>query len=180
MFSSRKNKPFFKKEAFFKKAAFLTFALFLSAGLMFVSCSDKENSGNLNGDWDDGWGYQMKIDASARTIVYTSNYEATIENSPDYTASSGALIIKFTRYATNYDGNPVATHVNVGKYGAVYWTELTAGSVKLADAYDKTPPPYGSHAIRASLPIAQTDFLPPADKVGNYVDWSIVSPYTKK
>jgi hypothetical protein len=174
MFSSLKNKPFLKK------AAFLTLALFLSVGLLFISCQDNTNSsGSLNATWDDGWS-PVTINTSAKTIVYTGNYEAIIENSPDYTATSGVLIIKFTKYATNYDGNPVATHVNVGKYSALYWTELTASSVRLADAYDKTPPPYGSHAIRASLSIAQTDFLPAADKVGNYVDWSITAPYTKK
>jgi len=176
MFSFLKNKPFLKKEAFFKKAAFLTLALFLSTGLMFVSCSNDENSGNLNGTWDDGWS-PVKIDTSAKTIV-SGSYEANIANAPNgYTASSGVLIIKFTKYADFGAGAPSTSHANVGKYGALYWTELTASSVRLADAYDNTT---WVHIMFPSLEEANKAFTPAADKVGTYVNWGPTAPYTKK
>jgi len=178
MFSFPKNKPFLKKEAFSTKAAFfnktalLTLALFLSAGLMFVSCTDNENSGNLNGTWDDGWS-QVIINSSAKTIVYTDSYEGNIVNSPSYTASSGVLIIQFTKYADWGGPAPSTSHANVGKYSALYWTELTASSVRLADAYEGY-----NRVIFATLGEANAAFT--VDKVGNYVDWSITAPYTKK
>jgi len=168
MFSFLKNKPFIKK------AAFLTLALFLSTGLMFVSCADNESSGNLNGTWDDGWS-PVIINSSARTIVYTGSYEGNIVNSPSYTASSGVLIIQFTKYADWGGPAPSTSHANVGKYSALYWTELTAGSVRLADAYEGY-----NRVMFATLGEANASFTPAADKVGNYVDWGITAPYTKK
>jgi hypothetical protein len=178
MFSSLKNKPFLKREAFIKKAAFLTLALFLSAGLLFISCSDNANSsGDLNGTWDDGWN-PVIIDSSAKTIVYTGSYEGVIANAPNgYTAKSGVLIIQFTKYANFGAGTPSTSHANVGKYGALYWTELTASSVRLADAYNTTT---WVHVMYPTLAEANAAFTPAADKVGTYVDWSPTAPYTKK
>jgi hypothetical protein len=169
MFSFLKNKPFLKK------AAILTLALFLSAGLLFVSCADNESSGNLNGTWDDGYS-PVIINSSAKTIVYTDSYEGNIVNSPGYTASSGVLIIQFTKYADWGGPAPSTSHANVGKYGALYWTELTASSVRLADAFDKTY----ARVMFDTLAEANAAFTPAADKVGNYIDWSITAPHTKK
>jgi hypothetical protein len=57
----------------------------------------------------------------------------------------------------------------------MYWNDLTATSVKLADAFigwDRT--------LFTTQPLAEEAFTPAADKVGNYVDWSITSPYIKQ
>jgi hypothetical protein len=181
MFSSLKNKPFLKKGAFFKKAAFLALALFLSAGLMFTGCNTDDNTaGNLNATWKNVASYGgteyitiIKINTSAKTVVYEGSYEGQIANSPDFTATDGVLIIKYTKYA-DWGEEPSTAHANVGKFGAMYWTGLTSSQVSLADAYSGY-----DHTMFDTIEVAQTAFTPAADKVGTYVDWSITSPYTK-
>jgi hypothetical protein len=171
---------FLKNKSFLKKTAFLTFALFLSAGLMFTSCTADDDSGDLNGTWSytamPEYAYDIIISTSAKTVVYTGGYEGTIANSPNYTAGSGVLIIRFTKYA-DYGAAPSTTHASVGKYGALYSTELKASSVKAADAYDQST---YAHAMFATLAEAQAAFEPAADKIGTYVNWAGIAPLTKK
>ena len=181
MFSFLKNKPFLKR------AASLTFVLFLSVGLMFVSCSaDESDSGNLDGTWsyinagNPQYNYDIIINTSAKTILYTGSptYEGIIANAPNgYTASSGVLIIQFTKYAGYGEGAPSATHANVGKFGALYWTDLTATSIKAADAYNQTT---YTHVMFPTVAEANAAFTPAADKVGTYVGWSGIAPLVKK
>ena len=152
----------------------------LSTAFLFTGCNtDDDTAGNLNGTWDyinPTYNYYVAINTSAKTIVYQNSYEGTIENSPDYTATDGVLIIKFTKYA-DWGDTPSTSHTNVGKYGAMYWTEQTVTSVKLADAYDSS----FNHVIFNTLPEAQEAFTPAADKVGNYVSsWSGIAPLTKR
>jgi hypothetical protein len=172
---------FLKNKSFLKKTAFLTFALFLSAGLMFTSCKTDDDSGDLNGTWSytaiPEYAYDIIINTSAKTVEYTGSYEGTIANSPNYTAGSGVLIIRFTKYASYGAGPPSTTHANVGKYGALYWTELKANSIKAADAYDQST---YAHVMFNTLAEAQAAFEPAADKVGTYVSWAGIAPLTKK
>ena len=164
------------------RSVFALFVLFyLPAALLLVGCK-QEPVVNLNGTWsyvntsNPTYNYDVIINTSAKTIVYTGNYEGQIANSPDYTAANGVLIVKFTKYA-DWGSAPSATHDNVGKFGALYWTEQTVSSVKLADAYNADY----SLAAFDTLAAAQSAFEPAADKVGTYVSsWSGIAPLTKK
>ena len=81
------------------------------------------------------------------------------------------LIIQFTKYA-DWGDEPATEHNNVNKFGALYWRELKLNSVRLADAYIGF-----DHAIFTTLEEAQENFT--IDKIGNYVDWSIIGLYKK-
>jgi hypothetical protein len=147
--------------------------------LSFMGCSsDPDDTGNLVGKWvnvyDPGGPNQFvtTIYISGGAVMYEGNYEAVIVNAPDFEAPHGFLIIQFTKYATNYDNNPVSTHANVGKYSALYWKDLTVSSVFLADAYSGI-----DHAIKNTLGEAYAAFT--NDTAGTFVDWSQTSPYNK-
>jgi hypothetical protein len=153
----------------------------LSTALLFTSCEPEQNdSGNLNGLWSSQYdGYE--INTKTNKIYYLDNYEADIVNSPDYSASNGVLIIKFTSYFEvvydNTDWSVISegwTDAYNGKFGAVYWIELTSNSVKMANAYDSET---WEHSMYNSLPEANAAFTPYQDKAGNFVSqWGT---YTK-
>jgi len=170
----------------------LTVLFCMSAVLVFTGCStDPEESGDLHGTWifsTPGYSSFIKIDSSARTIVYEENYEGNIVNFPDYAAPNGVLIIEFTKYwETNWDmidlegdfedmNNWTSTTEETDKYngefGAIYWRDLKEGSVRMADAYSGL-----THVIISDITAAHTNFSP--ERTGEYVDWSITSTYTK-
>ncbi|MDR1029984.1 MAG: hypothetical protein LBL76_03825 [Treponema sp.] len=157
--------------------------LVLGAAVFFSGCKtdEEDDTGNLVGKWENVYhdpngaypDFTTIIEITGETVVYTGSYEATIANEPDFETSYGVLILKFTKYATDYDGNPVATHANVGKFGALYWKDLTDSSVSLADAYKDYV-----HQLVDTLDTAKTTFT--NDKIGDYIDWSGTSPYNKK
>jgi hypothetical protein len=169
----------------------------LAAVLLVLSCPSPAGSGggggggsasgNLNGVWTFHYkgndttqdppvyyDYVTTIKIANGTYEYGDTqsggyafwYKGQIANSPEYTAASGVLIIKFTAYT--------ADSTRTGKYGAVYWTQLTANSVRMADAW--TGPPY-VHTLFDTLQEARTNFT--IDRMGDYIDWSITSPYAK-
>ncbi|MDR0502839.1 MAG: hypothetical protein LBH16_05900 [Treponema sp.] len=164
---------------FVKRAAYgAVFTLVLLIGAMLISCADPDpaENANLNGTWSDAYS-SITINTSANTIVYENNYAGIIKNSPNYESVNGVLIVEFTSYMdADYSNYPDVTYTpnteNIGKFGALYWTGLTAASVSMADAYDGY-----IHAIFDTLAEAQTNFT--MDNAGNYIDWSITSPYTK-
>jgi len=164
-------------EPIVRGASFVVLLMILPlAGCSQGGSSAADVTGNLNGTWKDSYS-TVTINSSAKTIKYLNNYEGTIENSPDYTASNGVLIIKFTKYwEGDYDSYPDITYNettdNNEKYGALYWKNLTADSVYMADAYNGL-----THAMFAALAEAQANFT--MDKAGNYIDWSILAPYKK-
>jgi hypothetical protein len=153
--------------------------------LLLAGCAtDDENAatGHLNGVWINNandYITTIKINTLAKTIEYAGGYEGTIENAPDFTAANGALIIKFTKYWEWIENDGKWTSAEnpnsdcIGKYGALYWKGLTDNSVYMADAYDTSY----NHVMFDKLQTALTNFT--MDNVGNYVDWSIVGPYTK-
>jgi len=186
---------FFKKQSILKRVLVtLSVLLCLSAALVFTGCStDPDDSENLNGTWiysSPGYSSSIKINSSAKTIVYEENYEGDIVNSPDYAAVNGVLIVKFTKYwetnwemidpegdfedINNWTSTTAETDANNGKFGAVYWRDLKAGSVRMADAYTNAG---FTHVILADLATAQTSFT--LERAGEYVDWSITGTYTK-
>jgi len=153
-------------------------ALVLFTGAVFISCAEPDSgeSVSLNGTWSDIFS-SITINASANTITYENNYTGTIKNSPNYESVNGVLIIEFTSYMdADYSNYPEVTYTpnteNTGKFGALYWTGLTASSVSMADAYEGY-----SHAMFDTLAEAKTKFT--IDNAGNYIDWSITSPYSR-
>jgi hypothetical protein len=172
-----------KKGLLARKALFFFFTACLVMGMaVFSGCStDDEDTGNLVGTWEyvyhDPTGTYPDsttiINITGETVVYTGSYEATIANDPDFESSYGVLILQFTKYADWGDESPSETHDNVGKYGAMYWKDLTSSKVSLADAYIGY-----DHTMFGTLSEAESAFT--NDKVGDYIDWGITSPYNKK
>ena len=160
----------------FAKDAGYFVILALVASFLFLGCTDPDDIGNLNGTWLSYDSYI--INTSTNKIEYAGNYKADIVNSPNYEATSGVLIIKFTwYYETIYDSTPPynvisegETQAYNGKYGAVYWRNLTPGSVEMANAYSSM-----MHIMFNNLSDAQTNFT--LDKTGDYI--SMWGSYTK-
>jgi hypothetical protein len=178
--SSSPNRLFCKRAGVF--ALFVMFCL--STAFLFTGCSTGNDPvvGTIDGTWiwDDtpAYAYRYIINLSAKTIEYKGQgamfpYEGAIEYNSNPTADSGVVIIKYTKYA-DWGDVPSTTHANAGKYGALYWTELTVGSVRMADAIDLD----GSfdHVLKNTSSEATAAFTPPADKVGVYVGWGNTSP----
>jgi hypothetical protein len=169
-----------KKLNYWLRVSPFVLVLCLAAGALgLTGCpTEPDDTDNLIGTWTNVWHpdeedeYITTVIITDKTVVYQGSYEGTIANEPDFEAASGVFIIKFTKYATDYDGNPVTTHANVGKYGALYWRDLTSSSVFMADAYTSY-----THTLVDTLPNATAAFT--EDKVGDYIDWSMVGAYTK-
>ena len=161
---------------------YLAFFIILIMSLFHISCDiDEGEVGNLNGVWinlyhDPSGEYDdfetiITINTANKTVVYKGSYEAKISNSPDFSSAGGVLIIQFTKYA-DWGEEPSTEHDNVNKFGALYWRDLKHNSVRLADAYIGW-----DHAIFDTSEEAQEKFT--IDKIGDYIDWSIVGLYTK-
>jgi hypothetical protein len=160
-------------------AVSLVLALGLVAGaLSLAGCGEEGKTGNLVGTWKNIYKpgepeeFITTISITDSAVDYEGTYKATIENDPDFEAKSGVLIIKFTEYTFDPD--------NVGKYSGLYWKDLKPSSVAFADAYGPEKDPdtgFKLHNIVATLEEARTKYT--KDTVGNFVDWSITSPYDK-
>jgi hypothetical protein len=164
--------------------------------LALVGCGgDDGDTGNLVGKWqnvyDDGQGgdpYITTYNINGTTVKYEDTYEATIENKPDFDAKYGVLIIKFTKYVVyDYSDFPNVTsyedETKKDKYAALYWRDLTASTVKLADAWvttvdESSGNSTSEHKMVDDMSTATTTFT--NDTVSNFIDWSGVSPYDKK
>jgi hypothetical protein len=162
-----------RKGILVRKVFPLFWLLCLVAGAAFFTACDTGNKvpGLLTATWKNVAGdYVTIITITENTVVYQGSYEADIVNDPDFTALNGVLIIKFTKYA-DWGSEPNANHDNVGKYGALYWKDLDGSSVSLADAYTGY-----THTMFDDLTDAEVAFT--NDKVGDYIDWAITSPYS--
>jgi hypothetical protein len=159
------------KGIFMKKIFPLVFALVMGS-LLLSGCNSGDPKPWLPATWTNvSYGMTTIIKITATTISYSdsyNDYEGIISNTPDFEASDGVLIIKFTKCADGDSGS-------LNKYGALYWKELTPTSVYMADAYVHE----GQNWLRAvfdDLPTAKASFT--RDNEGTYIsDWSIVSPY---
>jgi len=150
--------------------------------LLFAGCSDggggqtpsSGSSVSLNGTWESYDSYT--INTSSKKIDY-NDFKADIVNSPNYGAKSGVLIIQFTwYYEIIYDENweivsEGETDNYNGKYGAIYWTDLTSDSVKMANAYDTTT---WEHAMYDTIEEANANFT--IDSTGDFISqWGTYS-----
>ena len=164
----------------FARSAFaLLVVSLLSTALLFTGCkTDSDDPGALNGTWSSYDSYV--INTSANKIEYSGSYKADIVNSPKYDAVNGVLIVRFTwYYETIYDWNPPYDIISEGeredykgKFGAVYWKDLKAGSVQLADAYDTLT---WEHAMYDTIEEARANFT--IDKTDDFI--SMWGSYTK-
>ena len=157
------------KNGFYVKIlASLFIALFITA------CPEAPiEPGALEGKWvNESYGYTTIINITGSNVVYEGSYEADIANSTDFNGSYGVIIVKFTKYA-DWGEEPTTTHTSVGKYGALYWKDLTESSVSMADAYEGY-----THVVFNTLQEAESTFT--IDAVGSYINWSITSPYAKQ
>ena len=167
-----------------QRFARVTFVLLVSLIVFSAAgCTLENETGDLNGTWvnifydsETGTEYVTKITINtlSNTIEYENSYEGEIVNSPDYTASYGFLIIKFTKYwDIDWDEYPdikyMENTVNVGKFGALYWRELKSNSVLMADLYDGW-----DHVMYDDYSEANEKF-----KMVNSIDWSKIGAYTK-
>jgi hypothetical protein len=171
------------KNGLARKVLPLLWVLFLVAGAaFFAGCGgdDTKDTGKLIGEWKLGDAVSYKI--TGTTVEYVGNYKATIENSPDFDAATGVLIIKFTEYTKfDYSNYPDVTTASdptmVGKYSGLYWKDLDSDSVYLADAW-KTEGTSVIHAIESEKTLALTTFA-----VGNYANFGLwgtgITPYSK-
>ena len=173
------------------KSAGIGILIILIVVLLFTSCqTDTDDSKSLNGSWSDEYG-NIIINTAAGTIIYAGSYEGKIANSPspDYSAVSGVLIIEFTKYwdvewvpdpddSENWIAVSEENTENIGKFGALYWTDLTLNSVRMSDAGTGGMYDY-EHTMFNTITEAQAAFTPYQDKVITYVDWSALTPYTK-
>jgi hypothetical protein len=154
--------------------------LLFTLGTLLLGCPGEPDPASLVATWENVYhdpngtypDFTTTINITSGTVIYTGSYEAEIANEPDFEASYGVLILKFTKYA-NWGETPSTTHANVGKYGAMYWKDLTDSSVSLADAYTS-----GAHTMTDTLTAAKAAFT--NDKAGDYIDWALTSSYNRK
>jgi hypothetical protein len=141
------EKNFFGQNPLFKRVFSVAFALFLVLGaLAFMGCptesddsfvDDHKLNAGLVGTWKgggEGWTDTYTItDNTANekqlgTISHPEGFpgynNANIAFVYNFSETSGCLIIKYTDSSNN------------GKYNAVYFKDLSSGSVLLGDAYD--------------------------------------------
>jgi hypothetical protein len=154
-----------------KRFLYVGLVLLVMAAVIVGCDSGSDEDADLNGLWvSDFDGYV--INTKADKIYYLDNFSADIVNAPDYSATSGVLIIEFTSYyEIEYDEDWEVVSEgwiedNNGKFGAVYWIELTADSVKMANAYDTET---WEHSMYDTKSEAEAAFTPYQDKSGDFV-----------
>jgi hypothetical protein len=139
-----------------------------------VGCdTDGDDGGNLIGTW---YGTGTPVDSyiiSGDSITYDDgsdgmygmSFAADIVQYSDFEDDSGVLIIEFTKNP-NEGGSK--------NFNAVYWRNLSADQVELANAAAKASP-WDSSVD--TLEEAETKFT--KDDADDFVDWSQVAPYRK-
>jgi hypothetical protein len=135
IFSRRKGVSAGKALPLFLALCFVMGAAFFSGCAM-----EADGGGSIYGVWKSSWGETWII---TPMTVTRDTYTGTIVNAPDFGASAGVIIIKYTKkpqyydydlnYPPNITGGP---YPPPGDYYAIYWKELTAASVELADAWN--------------------------------------------
>ncbi|MDR1047000.1 MAG: hypothetical protein LBL64_04435, partial [Treponema sp.] len=95
-------------------------------------------------------------------------FEGTIEFVSNYSSDSGLIIIKYTN-----TGRPAFPAYNGKDFFAIYYRNLNAGWVQLANT-TILPPPASVSPDVDSLEEAKAKFT--RMTIGNYVNWGIVQP----
>ncbi|MDR1324492.1 MAG: hypothetical protein LBK00_00465 [Treponema sp.] len=174
-----------------RKFGFLFLGVCLVIGTLgFVGCDtgNKDDPGILTGNWSSGTdGYVI----TNTTLTYQgykdpthpewsdTNFAGTIENNPDFTQKSGVIIVKYTGKPTYGTYNDDWTELTggaepTGEYMGIYWRDLTASSVALANAYDQA----ATETETTTLDAATTKFT--LANVDTLVTWTYVQPQAKQ
>jgi hypothetical protein len=132
---------FSKKGLLAGKILSLLFVLFLLTGAAALSgCkTEDEDTGNLVGNWVSAYNETWTITA---TTVTTATFAGTIENSPNFEAPAGVIIIKYTTKPQYYDYGPAPEYTQTGPfdppgdYYAIYWKGLEAAKAEFSNAWD--------------------------------------------
>jgi hypothetical protein len=165
------------------KKALPLFFLCLAA-VFFTGCDTGGTPGNLEGVWSSGFdGYEIY----GNTLIYNGydsrpngrfSFIAAIENSPNFSASSGVLIVKYLMppfYDPNYSyTGSTAFTLPSNSYMGIYWRELNSNSVLLANAWD----PAGPETEAATYAAAAAKFTPYAEN--NFVGWAGVTAQVRQ
>jgi hypothetical protein len=171
---------------------FALFVMFcLSATLLFTGCKTDSNDDekySLNGTWvynSDYGSEKYIIDTNAKTLEYEGNFKGKIHETTYFTSSSGVIIIEY-----DVDGKPEywdysnfpeveGPYPPLGDFLGIYFINLSATSVQLANASDATYTDSYYRCEAASLNEAKTKFT--ADNVDLFIfDWSYVQPQVKQ
>jgi hypothetical protein len=160
---------------------FRTVFVFLVISFALAACSQEpDDSGVLTGTWKfDG---AVTYIITPTTIEYIDNYKADIISHSNFEDASGSLVIQFTDYTKyNYVNFPEVTSepdtAMIGKYSGVYWKDLKAASVFLADPWQGTWPD-NLHVTANNETEAREKFAP--EKYADYGLWaSGIAPYLK-
>ena len=163
------------------RSVFILAILFcLSLSFLFTGCETGDGGGYLGGTWNDGFGYRV-INTSAMTIEFENVYKGKIANSPNFRAENGFLIIEFTEYFDeDFSSWPDITYTpnpaNIGKFGALYWRDLTSNSVRFADHWKEVTTSNWEHVMYSDIGEATANFTM---GIINDIDWGAISPHTK-
>jgi hypothetical protein len=89
----------------------------------------------LIGTWDSGLGDGYTI--TATTLNYNGggfgDFTSTIRYIYNFSETAGVIIVEYITADADWDGSPDPTYV--GKFQGVYFSSLTANTVKLGSAY---------------------------------------------
>ncbi|MDR1399242.1 MAG: hypothetical protein LBJ41_04905 [Treponema sp.] len=172
-----------------RKFGFLFLGVCLVIGALgFMGCdTGNEETGILTGIWSSGTdGYVI----TTTTLEYKGykdathpewsdySFTGTIKNNPDFTQKAGVIIVEYTDKPIYGTYNNDYTELTSGaaptnSFMGIYWRDLTANSVLLANAYDQTD----QETEQATLVAANTKFtLANADTL---VTWAGVQPQKK-
>jgi hypothetical protein len=163
-----------RRGVFARKALPFFLALcFVTGAALFSGCAmdGGDGGGSIYGSWKSSFGETWTI---TPVTVTGDAYAGTIVNNPDFGASAGVIIIKYTTKPQYYDfdSNPPydvtgGPYDPPGDYYAIYWKELTAASVEIANAWDITDFSYNGAPETKTLEEAEKKFT--LDNVALYV-----------
>jgi hypothetical protein len=154
---------------------------------------DNQLKSSLVGTWKyafpDNAGYESYSISNTSTLTKTEDwgggpnvaFSGIIVHVSNFSDTAGVIIIKYEsgkeKQWYSYDSNYNATLIpRTGDFYGIYFTDLTASTVKLADTAD-TSHNYGPTET-ATLNQAISKFT--AGAVGNFVDWSVVQAQAKQ
>jgi hypothetical protein len=167
--------------------SFLFWALFFVLLTAFFSgCStepedDTNHPGTLpaplTGTWDSGWDQYV---ITGTTLAYNAGWEAsftgTIVFVSNHSNNSGVIIVRYTAPPThNVWNTDKPFHVAGYDYTAVYFQNLTNTTVQLANVINLSD--FSSVDTRTREE-AESKFT--RGNAGKYINWSVVTPFTKE
>ena len=190
MFSSNSNRRVFTQNA---SALLFVFCLFLAPFLTGCETEAKDDDFSVNGTWvfSSEYGSEIYIiDTDNNRFEYEGGlaFKGTIHEVTFFTSNSGVIIIEYDEDAKpeyyEIDWNPPydvisGPHDPIGNFLGVYFINLKADTVKLANATDTTFADLYYRCEAETLEAAKVKFT--ADNIDDFIfDWSYVSTQVKQ